>query len=236
MSETYLDSSIDDGSLEISGYCLIRSDHPSNKKRGGICIYYKNFLPLKLTCVHLLDECIAFDLVISNKLCSFVALYRSPSQSQDNFETFPDNFEMTLDLVSKKNSFLLVVLGDFNAKLSQWHDKDSSTFEGISVESMTSQSGLHQIINELTTHILEIPPRVLTSFLLRNLIYQSNQELSPHSTLTVTIRLFSSNLILKPFTHHLTLARFGTIKIQVLILSDDPLTNLTGIKLLRINM
>ena len=49
LSETYLDSSIDDESLEISGYYLIRSDHPSNKKRGGICIYYKNFLPLKVT-------------------------------------------------------------------------------------------------------------------------------------------------------------------------------------------
>ena len=61
---------------------------------------------------------------------------------------------MTLDLVSKKNPFLLVVLGDFNAKLSQWHDKDSSTSEGISVENITSQFILHQIINE-PTHILE---------------------------------------------------------------------------------
>ena len=36
LSETYLDSSIDNENLEISGYYLIRSDHPSNKKRGGI--------------------------------------------------------------------------------------------------------------------------------------------------------------------------------------------------------
>ena len=43
-------------SLEISGYYLICSDHPSNKKHGGICIYYKNFLPLKLTGARLLDE------------------------------------------------------------------------------------------------------------------------------------------------------------------------------------
>ena len=131
---------MDDESLEILGYYLIRSDHSSNKKRGGIFIYYKNFLPLKVTGVRLLEECIAFDLIISNKLCSFVALYRSPSQSQDDFATFSDNFEMTLDyLVSLKNPFLPVVLGDFNTKLSQWHDKDSSTSEGISVESITSQ-------------------------------------------------------------------------------------------------
>ena len=109
LSETYLDYSIDDENLEISGYYLIRSDHPSNIKRGDICIYYKNFLPLKVTNVHLLEECIAFDLIISNKLCSFVALYRSPSQSQDDFATFSDNLEMTLDFVSKKNPFLLVV-------------------------------------------------------------------------------------------------------------------------------
>ena len=63
LSETYLDSSIDDVSLEISGYYLIRSDHPSNKKRGGICIYYKNFLPLKVSDVRLLEECIDFDLI-----------------------------------------------------------------------------------------------------------------------------------------------------------------------------
>ena len=79
LSETYLDYSIDNVSLEISGDYLIRSDHLSNKKRGDMCIYYKNFLPLKVTGFRLLEECIAFNLIISNKLCSFVALYRSPS-------------------------------------------------------------------------------------------------------------------------------------------------------------
>ena len=94
--------------------------------KSGICIYYKSFFPLKVTGVRLLEECIAFDLILINKFCSFVALYRSPSQSQDDFATF----EITFGLVSKKKSFLFVVLGDSNAKLSQWHDKDSSTFEG----------------------------------------------------------------------------------------------------------
>ena len=120
---------------------MIRSHYPSNKKRGSICIYYKNFLSLKVIGDRLLEECTAFGLIISNKLCSFVTLYRSPSQSQDYFATFSDNFEIILHLVSKKNPFLLVVLGSFNAELSQWHDEDSSTSEGISVESITSQFG-----------------------------------------------------------------------------------------------
>ena len=50
LSETYLDSSIipQDSNLEIQGYMLIRADHLSNVKRGGVCVYYKNHLPLKL--------------------------------------------------------------------------------------------------------------------------------------------------------------------------------------------
>ena len=64
---------------------------------------------------------------------------------------------MTLDLDSKKNPFLLVVLGDCNAKLSQWHDKDSSTFGGISTENITSQFRLMSLYIYLKMH-----PRVLT--------------------------------------------------------------------------
>ena len=42
ISETFLDSSFepDDKDLMLDGYKLIRSDHPSNTKRGGVCIYY----------------------------------------------------------------------------------------------------------------------------------------------------------------------------------------------------
>ena len=81
---------------------------------------------------------------------------------------------MVLDLVSKENPFLLVVLGDFNAKLSQWHDKDGSTSEGISVESVTLQFGLHQIINE-PRHILENSSSCI------DLIFTSQPNLSVES-------------------------------------------------------
>ena len=134
----------------------------------------KNFLPLKVTGVRFLEECISFDLIINNKLCSFIGLYISPSQSQVDFATFSDNFEMTLDLVLKETPFLLVVLYDFNSQLSQWHDKDNSTFEGIVVESITSQFGLHQIINE-PTHILK------NSSTCTELVFTSQPNLSVES-------------------------------------------------------
>ena len=49
-----------------------------------------------------LHECLSFELQIGNKISKFVALYKSSSQSQDNFETLADNFEMTLELLAQK--------------------------------------------------------------------------------------------------------------------------------------
>ena len=132
LSETYLDSSIPvhDNNLEISGYKLTRSDH-SSSKRGGVCIYYKNFLSLKVCDISLLDECIKFDLKIG-----FVALYRSPSQTQDDFLLFSQNFELTLEKLSENNPYLLAAIGDFNTKLRHWYSEDTNTFEGILVENV----------------------------------------------------------------------------------------------------
>ena len=94
LSETYLDASIpsDDDNLELPGYSLVRPDNPTNTKRGRVCIYYHDSLPLK---------------VIGGKLCSFLCLNRSPSQTRDIFEIFADNFELTLDTIVNKNPFLV---------------------------------------------------------------------------------------------------------------------------------
>ena len=50
ISETYLDSSVQSGDRDISinGYNLIHADHPSNNKRGGVCIYYRESLAVQL--------------------------------------------------------------------------------------------------------------------------------------------------------------------------------------------
>ena len=131
---------------------MIRADHPSNTKRGGVCIYYRNCLPLKLLTISYLNECINFVIKLGDKICKFVSLYRSPNQSEDDFENFCNNFVLTLDAVSATNPFLIVAIGDFNAKSSNYYTGDTTTFEGSKIEAITSQFGLQQIINE-PTHI-----------------------------------------------------------------------------------
>ena len=60
---------------------------------------------------------------------------------------------MTLELLAQKNPFLLTAIGDFNAKSSNWYNKDKKSFKGNTIENIPSQLGLHQIINE-PKHIL----------------------------------------------------------------------------------
>ena len=88
LSDTYLDSSIptNNDNLDFDGYNLVRSDHPLYTKRGGVCIYYRNYLPLRVININYLNECIVFD--IGDKICSFVVLCRSPSQASDNLNLF----------------------------------------------------------------------------------------------------------------------------------------------------
>ena len=106
LSETHLDSTVaSDENLEIKVYNLVQSDHPANTKRGGVCLCYKTCLPLRVLDIQYLQECINFELKIGDKLCTFVGLYRSPSQSPDNFETFIENFELNLETLFRKTSF-----------------------------------------------------------------------------------------------------------------------------------
>ena len=89
---------------------------------------------------------------LREKICNFVSLCSSPNQSEDDFKNFCDNFELTLDAVSATNPFLVVSIGDFNAKPSNWYTGDTTTFEVSKNEAITSQFGLQQIIKE-PTHI-----------------------------------------------------------------------------------
>ena len=151
-SETFLNSDTlpNDNNLVIPGYTLVRCDHPTDSKRGGVCVYFKSILPIKVLDINFFSESVNFELEIDEKMCSFLALYRSPSQTPDQFDEFMKNFEINLDYVANKNPFLIVVIGDFNAKSENWFKSSKTTHEGKAIESLTMQYGLSQLINEAT--------------------------------------------------------------------------------------
>ena len=78
----------------------------------------------------------------------------SPSQNQDEFDSFSKNLEITLVKLALNNPFMLVVIGDLNTKSKPWYPLDRATYDGNIMETITSHFGLHQLIHD-PTHILE---------------------------------------------------------------------------------
>ena len=90
LSETYLDSSMPSVqvSLDLEGYKLVCADHPNNVKRGGVCIYYNESLPVRAINLSYLQETLLLGLNDQNKNIMASSICRSPSQKKEEFESF----------------------------------------------------------------------------------------------------------------------------------------------------
>ena len=151
VSETFLNFETAPKNPNLEMY---RADHPSSCKRGSVCIFYKETLPLRALNISNLNECINFEVSIANRVCRFIHLYRSPSQAQDEFQIFRSNLGVNLDSLSSCKSFLTIMIGDYNAKSKQWCEVGKTSFEGSQLQLLLSTFGLLQIITE-PNHILE---------------------------------------------------------------------------------
>ena len=69
---------------------------------------------------------------------NFISLYRSPSQ--DSFDEFTDNLYLSLYKISSQNAFLMVALGNFNTKSSNWYKYDEAIYKGSKIDVITDPS------------------------------------------------------------------------------------------------
>ena len=150
LSETYLHSSTPDSLLEIDGYVLVHANHPNNIKRGGVCIYYKESLLLRVISSPYFKEALLLEMTYNNKKVIVSVIYRSPSQNNSEFDLFLSNFEKFLSDINKRKPFLSVITGNVNARSSSWWSKDMDTAEESKLISLTSTNGFPQLINEPT--------------------------------------------------------------------------------------
>ena len=154
IAETHLDSTVDVSKLDLTGYSFLKSNHPNNVKRGGVGLYVKDTFPANSRPdMVTLPECIVCEVQLDNKKYFFAILYRSPSQSQIEFQDFMNNFELMLSKMSGENPYCVIITGDFNCRSTNWWGDDIENDEGKLFEPFTSDLGLHQLINEPTHSI-----------------------------------------------------------------------------------
>ena len=153
LTETFFDSSIDndDDRISIPGYHLLRADHTSNTKRGDVCIYYKDHVPIiKRNDLCQLHECLVTEMRIGKKKCFFTCLYRSPSQASDEFEDFCTDLNLFLSNINDLNPACSVITGDFNARSAEWWALHKENNEGLEISFLTSLAGYSQLIDQPT--------------------------------------------------------------------------------------
>ena len=132
---------------------MLRRDHPSNSKRGGVYIFYKETLDARIVKSLSFNECIICEVSIQNSKGYVGVVYRSPSQNIFKFEIFLSKSGKVLSDTTWCNSLFSIILVDFNARSSVWWTRDKTTIEGTQLESLTSMYGFHQLISQ-PTHLL----------------------------------------------------------------------------------
>ena len=95
----------------------MRAYHPSNKKRKGVCIYYKEHLPvIKRHELCNLNRCLVLEIRIGGEKCFFSYLYRSQSRGREEFERFCTDFDLFLSNINDLTPACSIITGDFNAR------------------------------------------------------------------------------------------------------------------------
>ena len=75
-------------------------------------------------------------------------------RTRDEFEKSKDNLEFNLDLALHSNSYLILVVDDFNAKPKNWYKYDKTSIEEKVIGESFSRFDLHQMSNN-PTHFLD---------------------------------------------------------------------------------
>ena len=105
LCETSLNDSVQVPENILPGYKFHACNHPGGDSSGGVGIFYKESLPLRIRQDLSFDECIVTEMRFGRKKIFFTVLYRNPinKAQSDEFKSFLDNLEnLYLKIKSEK--------------------------------------------------------------------------------------------------------------------------------------
>ena len=156
LCETSLNDSIEVDENKLPGYKFHPCNHPDGLASGGVGIFYKETLPLRIRDDLSFDECIVSELIFRRKKIFFTVLYRNPKSKANSpeFNSFLEKFENLYLKIQEERPYATFFTGDFNGHSQTWYPEGDTTAEGLKIDNMFSNLNLTQIINE-PTHLRE---------------------------------------------------------------------------------
>ena len=97
-------------------------------KKEELVLILKELLAIRQAELNNSNDCIIFEVCTRNKKGCIASLYRSPSQTNDEFDSFLLNFEQVPFGVIARNSLFDLVTHDFNARAGNWHCTKNELF------------------------------------------------------------------------------------------------------------
>ena len=156
--ESSLCPDIPNEDIRIGGFSPepFRSDKPINTRNVGVCLYYKENLPIKrrvdLELFIYLNETIVVEIKINRDKRFFVLSYRHPNQLTNEVYDYIKSLENIYDRIRNENPTVTIISGDFNARSPVFWEGDAETREGGLFSEFFISNNLTELINE-PTHI-----------------------------------------------------------------------------------
>ena len=152
LCETSLNDSTQVPEGILPGYLYHPLNHPDGRKSGGVGIFYKDTLPLRVRNDLSFSECLVTELSFGRKKFFFTVFYRNPEYKAGSkgFHDFLENFEIMHGKISSEKPFATFFTGDVNGHTQEWYPEGDTNAEGIKLDELFSNLNLSQIINEPT--------------------------------------------------------------------------------------
>ena len=105
MCEPLLNEDIAKDDILINGFSPepLRADKPENIRNGGVCLYFKENLPIKERCgLEILPGTIVAEIKLNRKIIFFVLSYWHPDLSSIELRKYVKSLEHTYECINKE--------------------------------------------------------------------------------------------------------------------------------------
>ena len=109
-----LTGNISNENISINGFSPdpYRSDKASDTRNGGVCLYFKEYLPIKERCdLESLPETIVAEIKLHRKKFFIVLSYCHPNMSNDKFDEYLNLLQSIYESIRKENPSVLFYVG-----------------------------------------------------------------------------------------------------------------------------
>ena len=152
LCETSLNETIEVKENILPGYKFYPWNHPDGTRDGGVGIFYKESLPLRIRQDLSFEECLVSELIYGRKKIFFTVLYRNPNSKANSpdFVNFLKNFENLTNNIKNEKPYTMFFTGDFNGHTQAWYPDGDTNAEGTLLDDLFSTLNLTQLISEPT--------------------------------------------------------------------------------------